>query len=57
MATSTPEELDRQLDEFIDKLVEDKDHLPTKQLDEAFWKIRKYEKSLFIKDYFILYVY
>ncbi|CAF4703714.1 unnamed protein product [Rotaria sp. Silwood2] len=38
MATPTPEEVDRQLDEFIDKLVEGKDHLPTKQLDEAFWK-------------------
>jgi len=40
MATSTPEELDRQLDEFIDKLVEDKDHLPTGQLNKAFWKVR-----------------
>ncbi|CAF3724603.1 unnamed protein product [Rotaria sp. Silwood1] len=38
MATPTPEELDRQLDEFIDKLVEDKDHLPAGELDDAFWK-------------------
>jgi len=41
MATPTPEELDRQYDEFIDKLVEDKDHLPTGELDDAFWKVRK----------------
>jgi hypothetical protein len=40
MATPTPEEIDRQLDEFINKLVEDKDHLSTGQLDEAFWKVR-----------------
>ncbi|CAF1214391.1 unnamed protein product [Rotaria magnacalcarata] len=38
MATPTPEELDRQLDEFIDKLVEDKDQLPKGELDDAFWK-------------------
>ncbi|CAF1058409.1 unnamed protein product [Adineta steineri] len=38
MAAPTPEELDRNLDEFIDKLIEDKDNLPKGQLDEAFWK-------------------
>jgi hypothetical protein len=41
MATPTPEELDRQLDEFIDKLVEDKDHLPSSELDDNFWKVRR----------------
>lgn len=41
MATPTPEELDRQLDEFIDKLVEDKDQLPAAELDDAFWKVRR----------------
>ncbi len=40
MATPTPEELDRQLDDFIEKLVEDKDQLPKGQLDDAFWKVR-----------------
>jgi len=40
MAMPTPEELDKQLDEFIDKLVEDKDHLPASNLDDAFWKVR-----------------
>jgi hypothetical protein len=47
MATPTPEELDRQLDDFIDKLVEDKDQLPKSELDAAFWKVRRT-----IEDYF-----
>jgi hypothetical protein len=41
MATPTPEELDRQLDDFIDKIVEDKDQLPKAELDDAFWKVRR----------------
>jgi len=45
MAKPPPEELDRQLDEFIDKFVEDKDHLPTSVLDDAFWKVRKKTKT------------
>lgn len=36
----TPEELDKQLDEFVEKLVEDKDQLPKGELDDAFWKVR-----------------
>lgn len=40
MAMPTPEELDRQLDDFIDKLVEDKEQLPKAELDDAFWKVR-----------------
>ncbi len=40
MAMPTPEELDKQLDEFIDKIVEDKDQLPAATLDDAFWKVR-----------------
>ncbi|CAF0911545.1 unnamed protein product [Adineta ricciae] len=38
MAQPTPEELDRQLDEFIDNLVDNKDNLPSAELDDAFWK-------------------
>lgn len=40
----TPEELDKQLDEFIDKLVEDKDQLPKGELDDAFWKVRSIDR-------------
>lgn len=35
------DDLDRQLDEFIDKLVEEKESLPSAELDEAFWKVRR----------------
>jgi hypothetical protein len=52
MATPTPEELDRQLDEFIDKIVEDKDRLPTAELDDKFWKVR-----IIMNYYSILYLY
>lgn len=38
-AQPTAEELDRNLDEFIDKLYDDKDNLPKGQLDDAFWKV------------------
>ncbi len=41
MATPTPEELDKQLDDFIDKLIEDKDQLPKGELDAAFWKVSR----------------
>ena len=41
MATPTPEELDRQLDSFIDKLIDEKDQLPAAELDENFWKVRR----------------
>jgi hypothetical protein len=41
MATPTPEESDQQFDEFIDKIVENKDQLPKGELDDAFWKVRK----------------
>jgi hypothetical protein len=56
MATPTSEELDRQLDEFIDKLVEDKDQLPTGQLDDAFWKVRRMRYYYFYIQ-FIIYIY
>lgn len=46
MAAPTPEELDRQLDEFIDKIVEEKDRLPKAELDDAFWKVRLNNKSM-----------
>jgi hypothetical protein len=46
MAAPTPEELDRQMDDFIDKLVEDKDQLPKGELDDAFWKVRRSESLL-----------
>ena len=39
-AMPTPEELDKQLDDFVEKLVEDKDQLPKGELDDAFWKVR-----------------
>ena len=39
--TPTPEELDQQLDAFIDKLVDEKDQLPVAELDDAFWKVRR----------------
>jgi len=55
MATPTSEELDRQLDEFIDKLVEDKDQLPTGQLDDAFWKVRRMRYYYFYIQ-FIIYI-
>ena len=42
MATSTSEEeFDRKLDTFIDKLIEEKEHLPSSELDDTFWKVRK----------------
>ena len=45
MAQPTPEELDRQLDEFIDNLVDNKDNLPSAELDDAFWKVRAFQRS------------
>jgi len=32
------EDADRQLDEFLDKLIAEKDSLPSAELDDAFWK-------------------
>lgn len=41
MTTPSAEELDKNLDEFIEKIYEDKDKLPKGQLDDAFWKVRR----------------
>jgi hypothetical protein len=40
-SSATPEELDRQLDAFIDKLIDEKDRLPAAELDETFWKVSR----------------
>ena len=47
MAMPTQEELDRQLDDFVDKIVDNKDQLPRGELDDAFWKVRQTIERLF----------
>ena len=40
MAKPVTDDAEEQLDAFIDKLIEEKDNLPSTELDDKFWKVR-----------------